>query len=58
MGWSLQEGREESFSSVAFSIGQPQALKNPVRFIPTAEEKVSAYRFIFASLPLGKWLIL
>lgn len=58
IGWSVQGGRLESFSSVTVFMGQPQALKNPARFIPTVLEKVSAYRFIFPSLSLGKLLIL
>lgn len=39
-------------------MGQPQHLKKPLRFIPTAWETVSAYRFIFPPLSLGKLLML
>jgi len=57
MGWSFQGGSWDNFSLVAVSMGQPQALKKPVRFIPTVWENVSAYRFIFVSLSSGKLLM-
>lgn len=53
IGWSLHTGMLESFSSVAGSMGQPQALKKGARFLLTVREKVSAYRFIFPWLSEG-----
>ena len=54
MGWSLQEGRLESFSSVAGAMGQPQLLKNPVRFISTVREKISGVKVHLSVVVFGK----